>query len=64
MAIREKSATPLFETMAILGRDMTRARIRHAIDVLKPLSERAKRWQSEYQKLEAEYLAEKTVSGE
>ena len=61
----KKSATPLFETMAILGRDMTRARIRHAIDVLKPLSgKEQKRWQSEYQKLETEYLAEKTVSSE
>jgi len=47
----KKSATPLFETMAILGRDMTRARIRHAIDILKPLSgKEQKRWQAEYQK--------------
>ena len=53
----KKSATPLFETMAILGRDLTRARIRHAIDVIKPLSgKEQKRWQTEFQKVEAEYL--------
>ncbi len=43
------SATPLFETMAILGRDLTRARLRHAVDVLGGLSgKEEKRWRDEH----------------
>lgn len=34
----QPSSTPLFDTMAILGRDMTLARLRHAVEVLGGLS--------------------------
>ena len=43
------SATPLFETMGLLGRDLTRARMRHAVDVLGGLSAKEeKRWREEH----------------
>ncbi len=40
-----KSSTPLFDTMAVLGRDMTRARIRKALELLgKPSKKEDSRW--------------------
>ena len=43
------SATPLFETMAILGRDLTRARLRQAVDALGGVSgKEEKRWRKEF----------------
>ena len=39
------SATPLFDTLAILGKDLARVRIRDAIDTIKPLSgKETKKW--------------------
>ena len=41
----KRSATPLFDTIAILGKDITCVRIRDAIDTLKPLSgKEQKKW--------------------
>jgi glutamyl-tRNA synthetase len=38
--------------MAILGPDMTRARLRHAVNVLGgPSKKEAKRWEKEYREL-------------
>ena len=55
----KRSATPLFETLAILGKDITRARIRHAINTLKPLSgKEQKRWKTEYEKAMNAYRAQ------
>jgi len=54
-----KSATPLFETMSILGRDLTRARIRHALDTLKPMSGKEQgRWRKAYDQALADYVPE------
>ncbi|MEE2786761.1 MAG: glutamate--tRNA ligase [Myxococcota bacterium] len=55
-ATGKRSATPLFETLAILGKDLTRARIRNAIDTIKPLSgKEQKRWKAELDKALAVY---------
>jgi glutamyl-tRNA synthetase len=44
-----KSATPLFDTLQILGRDLVRARLRDAIQVLGGLSKKGEgRWKKEY----------------
>ena len=54
-----KSATPLFETMSILGRDISRARIRHALDTLKPMSGKEQgRWRKAYDQALADYVPE------
>tara|TARA_B100001250_G_C19654000_1_gene724012 strand:- start:372 stop:1028 length:657 start_codon:yes stop_codon:yes gene_type:complete len=55
MAIAGKSSsTPLFNTMALLGKDMCRARLRHALDTLKPMSGKEQgRWRKEYDALMA-----------
>src|SRR5690554_7828749 len=46
------SSTSVMDAMAILGSDMTRARLRHAIEVLGGVSKKqAKRFEKEYQKL-------------
>ncbi|MGB0646297.1 MAG: glutamate--tRNA ligase [Bradymonadia bacterium] len=43
------SATPLFDTLAILGKDLARVRIRDAIDTIKPISgKEAKKWDKAY----------------
>jgi glutamyl-tRNA synthetase len=53
-----RSATPLFQTMEILGRDIVRARIRHGLEVLKPLSgKEQKRWEKSYTQARAAYAA-------
>jgi glutamyl-tRNA synthetase len=54
MAIAGKSSsTPLFNTMALLGRDMCRARLRHALDTLKPMSgKEQQRWRKAYDALD------------
>jgi len=45
-----KSATPLFDTMRVLGRDLTRARLRDAIDALGGLSKKQEgRWKKEFE---------------
>ena len=45
----KKSATPLFESLTHLGRDMTRARLRGAIDALGGLSgKQQKKWKKAY----------------
>jgi len=46
-------APPLFDSMAILGPDMTRARVRHAINVLGGVSKKqAKKLESEFRQLD------------
>ncbi|MGY8863105.1 MAG: glutamate--tRNA ligase, partial [Pseudomonadales bacterium] len=46
------NSVSVFDAMEILGPDMSRARIRHAVDVLGGLSKKeAKRWDKEYQAL-------------
>ena len=46
------NSVSVFDAMEILGPDMSRARIRHAIDLLGGLSKKeAKRWDKEYQAL-------------
>lgn len=46
------SSTPMFDTMAILGPDLARARVRHAIDALGGVSKKgAKRMEKRYQEL-------------
>ena len=48
------SAPPLFDTMAILGADMVRAWVRHALNAAGGVSKKqAKKWQKEYQSLGA-----------
>lgn len=48
------SSPPLFDAMAILGPDMVRARLRHAIEVAGGVSKKqAKRLEKEYQQLSA-----------
>ena len=43
------SSPPLFDTMAILGPDMTRSRLRHALDALGGVSKKeAKAWEKEF----------------
>lgn len=51
IAITGKSvSTPLYETMAIIGRDLCRARIQQAMEALGPVGKKAlKRWDKEYQ---------------
>lgn len=45
---------PLFDSLAILGPDLTRARVRHAIDVLGGVSKKqAKRLEKDYRQLKA-----------
>lgn len=45
-----KSATPLFETMRVLGRDLTRARLRDAVEHLGGLSKKQEaRWKKEFE---------------
>jgi glutamyl-tRNA synthetase len=50
IAITGKSvSTPLYATMEIIGRDLSRARIQQAIDALGPVGKKlAKRWDKEY----------------
>ena len=50
IAITGKSvSTPLYATMEIIGRDLSRARIQQAIDTLGPVGKKlAKRWDKEY----------------
>jgi len=44
-----KSATPLFETMRVLGRDLTRARLRDAVNVVGGLSKKLEaKWKKEF----------------
>lgn len=48
------SAPPLFDAMAILGPDIVRARIRHALEAAGGVSKKQlKRWDKEYQQLSA-----------
>ena len=45
-----KSATPLFDTMAVLGRDLVRARLRDASKILGGLSKKGEaRWKKTYE---------------
>ena len=45
-------STSVIDSMAVLGKDMTRARLRHAIDVLGGVSKKgAKKLESEFRKL-------------
>ena len=54
----KKSSTPLFNTLAILGRDITRARLRHALDTIKPMSGKEQgRWRKAYDAAKAEQIA-------
>ena len=49
----KKNSTPLFNTLAILGRDLTRARLRNAINVIKPMSGKEQtRWKKQYEALQ------------
>ncbi len=54
VAISGKSnSTPLFNTLAIIGRDLTRARLRNAINVIKPMSGKEQaRWRKLYDGLD------------
>ena len=54
----KKSSTPLFNTLAILGRDITRARLRHALDTIKPMSKCKEqgRWRKAYDAAKAEQI--------
>ena len=53
-----KNATPLFNTMEILGRDICRARIRHALDTIKPMSKKEQgRWRKAYDQACKDYDA-------
>ena len=46
-----KSATPLFETMRVLGRDLTRARLRDAVNVVGGLSKKQEaKWKKEFER--------------
>ncbi|MBV1883169.1 MAG: glutamate--tRNA ligase [Pseudomonadales bacterium] len=48
----KSSSTPVFSAMAILGPDMTRARLRHAVTILGGVSKKeTKRWEKEFKKL-------------
>lgn len=48
----QASSTPVLSSMAILGSDMTRARLRHAVQVLGGVSKKEmKRWEKEYKQL-------------
>lgn len=48
----KSSSTPLFDTIALLGKDLTRVRIRDATDALKPLSgKEQKKWDKSYREL-------------
>ena len=45
----------VMDSMAILGPDMTRARLRHAVNVLGgPSKKEAKRWEKEYRGLSSQ----------
>ncbi len=47
-----KASTPLFSSMALLGRDLTRVRLRHAIEILGGLStKKTKALEKEYRAL-------------
>ena len=47
------TSTSVLDAMAILGSDMTRARLRHAIEVLGGVSKKqAKRFEKEYRQLQ------------
>ncbi len=47
-----KASTPLFESMALLGRDLTRTRLRHGVEVLGGLStKKSKALEKEYRAL-------------
>lgn len=53
------SATPLFDTIALLGKDLTRVRIRDANDALKPMSgKEQKKWEKAYRALMAKELTD------
>ncbi len=53
------SSTPLFKTLAHLGRDMTRARLRGAVETLGGLSgKQQKKWKKAYDQAVAAYQAE------
>ena len=55
----KSSSTPLFDTMALLGKDITRVRIRDAVDTIKPLSgKEQKKWDKAYQILMNQPLPE------
>jgi len=63
----QRSATPLFQTMAILGRDLSRARLRNALDTLGPLSgKEQKKWRKAYDRalLDHAQRVEATASAE
>jgi glutamyl-tRNA synthetase len=52
-----KNATPLFNTMEILGRDISRSRIRHALNTIKPVSGKEQgRWRKVYDQARKTYL--------
>ena len=52
IAMTGKTITlPLFEVMEILGRDLCRARLRYAVNIIKPVSKKElKRWPKEIDK--------------
>ncbi|MBU2709871.1 glutamate--tRNA ligase [Zooshikella harenae] len=57
------SSVSVFDAMAILGADITRARLRHAITVLGGLSKKVgKRWEKEFQQLIANMLEETSAA--
>lgn len=50
----QQSSTPMFDTMAVLGPDITRVRVRNAIDVLGGLSKKkTKKLEKKYRKIAA-----------
>jgi glutamyl-tRNA synthetase len=50
------NSTPLFNTMSILGRDISRARIRHALNTIKPMSGKEQgRWRKVYDQALTDY---------
>ncbi|MCA9548112.1 MAG: hypothetical protein KC613_27085, partial [Myxococcales bacterium] len=60
----QRSSTPLFQTMGILGKDIVRARIRHAVDTLAPISKKEQgRWQKAYDQAVAAHVAALAAQG-
>lgn len=56
----KSSATPLMDSMVVLGPDISRVRLRYAVDVLGGVSKKeAKRWEKEYRALSDQAVKEK-----
>ena len=60
-----KSATPLFDTMAVLGRDLVRARLRDASKILGGLSKKGEaRWKKTYESARKQRLEQEKLDAE